>query len=63
MTQYGRSPWLPGRNSNVLLKTARFASRHLETIVMSIQPYQLEPEYSSEEAEEEPVDSGKEEVS
>ena len=63
MTQYGRSPWLPGRNSSVLLKTARFASRHLEAIVMSIQPYQLEPEYSSEEAEEEPVDSGKEEVS
>jgi len=31
---------------------------------MSFQLYQLEPEYSSnEEAEEEPVDSGKEEVS
>ena len=31
---------------------------------MSIQPYQIEPEYSSnEEAEEEPVDLGEEEVS
>ena len=31
---------------------------------MTIQPYHLEPEYSSsEEAEEEPVDSGEEEVS
>ena len=47
-----------------LLKTASFASRPAQAIVMSLQPYQLEVEYSfSEEAKEDSEDSEKEEVS
>ena len=47
-----------------LLKTTSFVSWPAEAIVISIQLYQLEPDYSSnEEAEEELVDSGEEEVS
>ena len=47
-----------------LLKTSSFVSWPAEAIVMSIQLYQLDPDYSSnEEAEEKPVDSGEEEVS
>ena len=47
-----------------LLKTTSFPSWPAEAIVMSLQPFQLEDVYSSsEEAEEETVDSGEEEVS
>ena len=47
-----------------LLKTTSFASWPVEVIVMSIQPYQLEAEYSSsEEAEEDAKDLEEEEVS
>ena len=47
-----------------LLKTTSFVSWRAEAILMSIQLYQLEPDYSSnEEAKEEPVDSEEEEVS
>ena len=47
-----------------LLKTTRFESWPAQAIVMSIQPYYLEAEYSSgEEAEKDSEDSEKEEVS
>ena len=47
-----------------LLKTTSFQLWPAEAIVISLQPYQLEAVYSSsEEAEEETVDSGEEEVS
>ena len=47
-----------------LLKTTSFVSWPAEAIVMSIQLYQHDPDYSSKEgAEEKPVDSGEQEVS
>ena len=55
---------LPAWTQYCCFKTTIFTSWPAEAIAMSIQPYQREPEYSSsEEAEEEPVDSGEEEVS
>ena len=55
---------LPAWTQFWCFKTTISASCPVEAIMMSIQPYQLLPEYSSsEEAEEEPVDLGEEEVS